>query len=220
METAHSHRFIAVEGPIGVGKSSLAAKLAETFNCELIKENTQDNPFLEHFYQHSEQSALPVQLHFLTERAKQWDQLCQRNIFSDGLVTDFMLEKDPIFAQLTLTPEEYKLYEQMYQTLSIQATKADLVIYLQAPVDTLVSRIRGRGISFEKKISRDYLQRLSDAYTQFFHHYEQSPLLIVNAAEINPLDNEADYQQLLQHIKSTRSGRHFINPLPTTLSSY
>ena len=220
MDTAHSHRFIAVEGPIGVGKSSLAAKLAETFNCELIKENTQDNPFLEHFYQHSEQSALPVQLHFLTERAKQWDQLCQRNIFSDGLVTDFMLEKDPIFAQLTLTPEEYKLYEQMYQTLSIQATKADLVIYLQAPVDTLVSRIRGRGISFEKKISRDYLQRLSDAYTQFFHHYEQSPLLIVNAAEINPLDNEADYQQLLQHIKSTRSGRHFINPLPTTLSSY
>jgi len=220
METAHSHRFIAVEGPIGVGKSSLAAKLAETFNCELIKENTQDNPFLEHFYQHSEQSALPVQLHFLTERAKQWDQLCQRNIFSDGLVTDFMLEKDPIFAQLTLTPEEYKLYDQMYQTLSIQATKADLVIYLQAPVDTLVSRIRGRGISFEKKISRDYLQRLSDAYTQFFHHYEQSPLLIVNAAEINPLDNEADYQQLLQHIKSTRSGRHFINPLPTTLSSY
>ena len=131
-----------------------------------------------------------------------------------------MLEKDPIFAQLTLTPEEYKLYDQMYQTLSIQATKADLVIYLQAPVDTLVSRIRGRGISFEKKISRDYLQRLSDAYTQFFHHYEQSPLLIVNAAEINPLDNEADYQQLLQHIKSTRSGRHFINPLPTTLSSY
>jgi len=220
MDTAHSHRFIAVEGPIGVGKSSLAAKLAETFNCELIKENTQDNPFLEHFYQHSEQSALPVQLHFLTERAKQWDQLCQRNIFSDGLVTDFMLEKDPIFAQLTLTPEEYKLYDQMYQTLSIQATKADLVIYLQAPVDTLVSRIRGRGISFEKKISRDYLQRLSDAYTQFFHHYEQSPLLIVNAAEINPLDNEADYQQLLQHIKSTRSGRHFINPLPTTLSSY
>jgi len=220
METAHSHRFIAIEGPIGVGKSSLAAKLAETFSCELVKENAQDNPFLEHFYQHTEQSALPVQLHFLTERAKQWDQLCQRNIFSGGLVTDFMLEKDPIFAQLTLTPEEYKLYDQMYQTLSVQATKADLVIYLQAPVDTLLNRIHGRGIRFEKKISRDYLQKLSDAYTQFFHRYDQSPLLIVNASEINPLDNEADYQQLLQHIKSTRSGRHFINPLPTTLSSY
>lgn len=216
MKTVQKHRFIAVEGPIGVGKTSLAEKIAKTFNSELVKENIIENPFLEHFYQHNKQSALPVQLHFLTERAKQWDTLSQGITTSNGLVSDFLLEKDPIFAGLTLTAEEHKLYQQMYDGLSIQSTQPDLVIYLQAPVDTLLNRIHQRGISFEKKISREYLQKLSDAYTQFFHRYERSPLLIVNAAEINPLDNEADYQQLLQHIKSSRTGKHFVNPLAHT----
>lgn len=220
MDNSQPHKFIAVEGPIGVGKSSLAAKLSKSLNCELVKERASENPFLEHFYKNSEQSALPVQLHFLTERVKQWNELCQNDIFSKGIVTDFMLEKDRLFAQLTLTVEEFKLYDQMYQSLSVQSTKADLIVYLQAPVDVLQKRIQHRGINYEQQISRHYLQQLSDAYTQFFHHYDDCPLLIVNAAEINPMENEADYEQLLEHICSTRSGRHFINPLPTTLSAY
>lgn len=212
-------KFIAIEGPIGVGKSSLAERLATSFGCDVVREKADENPFLEHFYRHPEQSALPVQLHFLTERVKQWNELCQNELFSKGIVADFMLEKDRLFAQLTLTTEEFKLYDQMYQTLSVQKTNADLVVYLQAPVDVLLSRIKKRGIHHEKGIDRHYLQNLSDTYTQFFHHYDSSPLLIVNAADINPVDNDADYQELLHHICTTRSGRHFINPLPIPLTA-
>ncbi len=214
LETAQPPKFIVIEGPIGVGKSSLAKRLAKSFGCDVVKEKADENPFLEHFYTHTEQSALPVQLHFLTERVKQWNALSQNDIFSKGVISDFMLEKDPLFAKLTLTDEEYKLYDQMYQSLSVQVTKADLIVYLQAPVDVLQARIKKRGIQHEKGISRQYLQKLSDAYTGFFHHYDSGPLLIVNASDINPVDNDADYEQLLQHICTTRSGRHYINPLP------
>lgn len=214
LETSQPPKFIVVEGPIGVGKSSLAQKLAVSFSCDIVKEKADENPFLEHFYTHTNQSALPVQLHFLTERAKQWNELGQDDLFSTGVVADFMLEKDRLFAKLTLTSEEFKLYDQMYQSLAIQPIKADLVVYLQAPVDALQSRIRKRGIKHEKNISGEYLQKLSDAYTKFFHHYDAGPLLIVNASDINPVDNDEDYQQLLKHICSTRAGRHFLNPLP------
>jgi len=214
LETAQPPKFIVVEGPIGVGKSSLAKRLAKSFGCDAVKEKADENPFLEHFYTNTDQSALPVQLHFLTERVKQWNELSQSDIFSSGVVSDFMLEKDPIFAKLTLTDEEYKLYDQMYRSLSVQATKADLIVYLQAPVEVLQTRIKKRGIKHEKKISGEYLQKLSDAYTAFFHNYNSGPLLIVNASDINPVDNDADYEHLLKHICSTRSGRHFINPLP------
>ncbi len=219
IEQLKAPKFIAIEGPIGVGKSSLAERLANSFGCDVVKEKADDNPFLEHFYKHPEQSALPVQLHFLTERVKQWNELSQNDLFSKGIVADFMLEKDRLFAQLTLTAEEFKLYDQMYQTLSVQKTNADLVVYLQAPVDTLLKRIKKRGIHHETGITRDYLKQLSDSYTQFFHHYDSSPLLIVNAADINPVDNDADYQQLLHHICATRSGRHFVNPLPINLTA-
>ncbi|ORU94518.1 MAG: deoxyadenosine kinase [Cycloclasticus sp. symbiont of Bathymodiolus heckerae] len=214
LEPLQPPKFIVVEGAIGVGKSSLAKRLAKSFSCDVVKEKADENPFLEHFYTHTNQSALPVQLHFLTERVKQWNDLCQNDLFSRGIVSDFMLEKDRLFAKLTLTEEEFKLYDQMYKTLSVQSTHADLVVYLQAPVDVLQSRIRKRGIQHEKNISGAYLQKLSDAYTEFFHHYDDSPLLIVNASDINPIDNDADYEQLLKHICSTRSGRHFLNPLP------
>ncbi len=213
-ETTLPPKFIVVEGPIGVGKSSLAKRLAKSFNCDMVKEKADENPFLEHFYTHTDQSALPVQLHFLTERAKQWNDLSQNDLFSSGVVTDFMLEKDPIFAKLTLTDEEYKLYDQMYRSLCVKRARADLVVYLQAPVEVLLARIKKRGVKHEKNISGEYLQKLSNAYTEFFHHYDTSPLLIVNASDINPIDNDADYEQLLKHICSIRSGRHFLNPLP------
>jgi deoxyadenosine/deoxycytidine kinase len=214
LDTSKPPKFIVVEGPIGVGKSSLAKRLAKSFSCDVVKEKADENPFLEHFYTSNDHSALPVQLHFLTERVKQWEALSQNDLFSSGVVSDFMLEKDPIFAKLTLTNEEYKLYDQMYQSLSVQTTKADLVVYLQAPVDVLIKRIKSRGIKHEKNISGEYLQKLSDAYTEFFHHYDAGPLLIVNASDINPVDNDNDYEQLLKHICSTRSGRHYLNPLP------
>ncbi|MGB1702712.1 MAG: deoxynucleoside kinase, partial [Cycloclasticus sp.] len=187
---------------------------AKSFSCDVVKEKADENPFLEHFYTKKNQSALPVQLHFLTERAKQWNELSQKDLFSTGIVADFMLEKDRLFAKLTLTNEEFKLYDQMYQSLAIQTTKADLVVYLQAPVETLQSRIRKRGIKHEKNISEEYLQKLSEAYTDFFHRYDAGPLLIVNASDINPVDNDDDYEQLLKHICSTRAGRHYLNPLP------
>jgi len=214
LETSQPPKFIVVEGPIGVGKSSLAKRLAKSFSCDVVKEKADENPFLEHFYTKKNQSALPVQLHFLTERAKQWNELSQKDLFSTGIVADFMLEKDRLFAKLTLTDEEFKLYDQMYQSLAIQTTKADLVVYLQAPVETLQSRIRKRGIKHEKNISGEYLQKLSEAYTDFFHRYDAGPLLIVNASDINPVDNDDDYEQLLKHICSTRAGRHYLNPLP------
>lgn len=210
----NTHQFIVVEGPIGVGKSSLAKRLAESLHAEYVKERAEENPFLEHFYNHPQQSALPVQLHFLTERVKQWNELIQQDIFSKPVISDFMLEKDRLFAELTLSAEEFKLYDQMYQSLSVQTTKPDLVVYLQAPPDVLISRIKKRGVTFERNITADYLKTLSEKYTEYFHRYDQSPLLIVNAADINPIDNDADYEQLLTRICNTRSGRHFLNPLP------
>ena len=138
LEIAQPPKFIVVEGPIGVGKSSLAKRLAKSFACDVVKEKADDNPFLEHFYTRTDQSALPVQLHFLTERVKQWNELSQSDIFSSGVISDFMLEKDPLFAKLTLNDEEFKLYDQMYQSLSVQATKADLIVYL---IDSLYLQI-------------------------------------------------------------------------------
>jgi len=212
-KTNKAPMFIAIEGAIGVGKSSLANKLARSLNGTLIKENVDDNPFLEQFYSLNKQSALPLELHFLLARAKQWSHLVEHDFSSQHLVSDFILQKDPIFAQQTLNDDEYHLYQQIYQSMNIPMRTPDLVIYLQAPVDTLQARIKQRGVTYEKNISNSYLQQLSNAYTNFFHHYDASPLLIVNSSEINPVDNEADYQQLLNHICSTHSGRHYLNPL-------
>jgi len=213
LEANKAPTFIAIEGSIGVGKSSLANKLAGSLNGTLVKENVDDNPFLEQFYSLNKQSALPLELHFLLARAKQWSHLVEHDFSSQHLVCDFILQKDPIFAQQTLNADEYHLYQQIYQSMNIPMRTPDLVIYLQAPVDALQARIKQRGVKYEKNISNSYLQQLSNAYTNFFHHYDASPLLIVNSSEINPVDNEADYQQLLSHICSTHSGRHFLNPL-------
>lgn len=211
MPEAHS-RYLVVEGPIGVGKTSLAQLLAETLGAELLLERAEENPFLERFYRDPRHAALPTQLSFLFQRARQLQQLRQGDIFTPARVADFMLEKDRLFAQLNLDDDEMALYEQVYQHLSLDAPVPDLVVYLQAPVEVLMRRILRRGTAYEHFIQREYLERVAGAYAHFFHYYNRSPLLIVNASDINLVDNEADYAQLVREIRRVRSGRHYFNP--------
>jgi deoxyadenosine/deoxycytidine kinase len=211
------HRYIVVEGPIGVGKTTLARKLAESYGCDLLLEGAAENPFLPRFYENPRAAALPTQLFFLLQRARQLQELRQADMFNPVRVADFLMDKDRLFAAITLDEHELALYEQVYAQLTVDAPKPDLVIYLQAPVEVLLSRISHRGVAHEKLIETAYLQRLSNAYVEFFYHYNDAPLLIVNAKDIDVAGNERDYQQLLQRIRSIRSGRHYFNPAPDLL---
>lgn len=213
--TASPHRFIVVEGPIGVGKTSLARRLAKSFDADLVLEQAEENPFLERFYRNPKSGALPTQLFFLFQRARQLEDLQQQDLFAVTRVGDYLLDKDRLFARLTLDAEEYNLYEQVYAKLSISAPPPDLVVYLQAPVDVLMERIARRGIKYEQQIERAYLERLMEAYARFFHEYSASPLLIVNAAQVDFVGNDADYAQLVEHVLRTKRGRHYFNPLKT-----
>ncbi len=205
-------RYLVVEGPIGVGKTSLAQRLAETFDGEPLLERAEENPFLERFYRDPKNAALPTQLSFLFQRARQMQRLRQGDIFTPLRIADFMLEKDRLFAQLNLDDDEFSLYEQVYQHLTLDALLPDLVIYLQAPVEVLMQRVVRRGVGYEQFIQRDYLDRVASAYAYFFHHYSRSPLLIVNTADINPVDSEEDYGLLVKEISRVGSGRHYFNP--------
>lgn len=209
--------YVVVEGPIGVGKTSLAMRLADAFDATPLLERPEENPFLERFYQSRKHFALPTQLFFLFQRARQIEPLKQSDMFSNGYVADFLLDKDKLFARANLDDDELRLYEQVYAQMSLSLPVPDLVIYLQAPVDVLVERVRRRGVEYERLIEREYLQTLVDAYTQFFHHYTAAPLLVVNAERINIVDSDADFQMLLTHIRKIRSGRHFLNPLAASL---
>jgi deoxyguanosine kinase len=205
--------YIVVEGPIGVGKTSLARRLADVFGAQPLLEEPESNPFLERFYQARKAYALPTQLYFLFQRARQIQALKQAELFTSGHVGDFLIDKDKLFARANLDDDELRLYEQVYALTIRDLPVPDLVIYLQAPVDVLMERVRRRGIGYERLIDRDYLKLLVDAYTQFFHHYSASPLLVVNASDINLVDSDADFEMLLRHIRKVRSGRHFFNPL-------
>lgn len=214
-----SPRQVVVEGPIGVGKTSLVKRLVDSLGYSSLLEDPDDNPFLERFYRDPRGAAFATQLHFLFQRSKQLESLRQGDLFSGrGLVADFLFAKDRLFAELTLDRHELALYDQVYNRLSMEAPRPDLVVYLQAPVPVLMQRIRRRNRPSEQDLDVDYLQRLSDAYTQFFYHYDQSPLLIVNAAEINPVDKDGDYQLLLERICNAGPGKHYFNPAPLDLS--
>ena len=209
--------FIVVEGPIGVGKTSLAKRLAHSFDSELLLEGADENPFLERYYKKPGEAALPTQLFFLFQRARQMQELRQHDLFQPVRVSDFLMEKDRLFAELTLQDDEFDLYEQVYANMTIDAPVPDLVIYLQAPVEVLLQRINKRGIEAEKRISAAYLQRLVDGYTSFFYQYNSAPLLIVNASEIDLVNSTQDYQLLLERVQNVRSGRHYFNPQPFEL---
>ena len=206
-------RYIVVEGPIGVGKTSLARRLADSFETELLLEEAEENPFLERFYRDPRSGALAAQLFFLFQRVRQMQAMRQADLFQPVRVADFLMEKDRLFAEITLDADELKLYEQVYYHLAVDAPVPDLVIYLQAPEDVLLKRIARRGIRYERKIDADYLRRLSEAYARMFLDYEASPVLIVNATHIDLIDNEKDYQALLEQIRITRRGRQYFNPL-------
>lgn len=210
-------RYIAIEGPIGVGKTTLAKNLALTFNYDTLLERAEENPFLARFYANEKNAALPTQLFFLFQRMQQLNELCQADMFEPVRVADFLLEKDQLFAQATLSEEELRLYQQVYNHLTIDAPTPDLVIYLQAPVDVLLRRIQTRGEPSEQRIDADYLKQLNDAYTRFFHYYDAAPLLIVNAAEIDWVNNPSDYRDLVNFMLELKTGRHYYNPQPSIL---
>lgn len=204
-------RHIVVEGPIGAGKTSLARRLSARFDAQLVLEEPQANPFLERFYRDSARYAMATQLSFLFQRISQLRDIAQRDLFSQSAVSDFLLEKDGLFARLTLSDDELALYQQIFEHLQPQAPQPDLVIYLQATPDTLVERVQRRGIPMETSISEDYLRALADAYSRFFHHYDAAPVLIVNTEHLNPVDRDEDFELLVHHVSIMKGRREFFN---------
>jgi deoxyguanosine kinase len=204
-------RFIAVEGPIGAGKTSLARRLSERIGAALLLERPDENPFLARFYQDMPRYALPVQLFFLFQRAGQLRELTQLDLFKRATIADFLLDKDPLFARITLSGEELHLYDRIYETLKPQAPRPDLVIYLQARAETLIERVRSRGIAFERPISADYLALLADTYTRYFYHYSEAPVLIVNSERLNFVKQDRDLDLLMERMAAMRGGREFFN---------
>jgi deoxyadenosine/deoxycytidine kinase len=205
------YRYIVVEGPIGLAKTSLARRLAEHLRAELLLEQPEQNPFLARFYQDMERYALPTQLFFLFQRFNQLRNLAQIDMFSRVTVADFLLDKDPLSARLTLNDEELHLYRQIYATLAPQSPRPDLVIYLQAQAETLIGRVRRRGAEFERPMSEAYLALVADSYNRFFYHHSGTPVLIVNSERLNFADRPADFGLLLERIQAMRGQREFFN---------
>ena len=210
-------KYIAIEGPIGVGKTTLANKIASTFNYDAFLEQPTENPFLKNFYRNPSQSALATQLFFLFQRMQQIQDLKQRSLFETVRVADFLIEKDRLFAEVTLSNEEMDLYDKVYDHITLDAPTPELVIYLQAPIDVLKERITKRGNINEQYLTLEYLEKLNDAYSRFFLDYNDAPLLIINAADINLESNESDYESLITTIMSNPKGKNFINPQPSII---
>ena len=206
--------YIAIEGPIGVGKTSLAKRLAHDFEAELILEQPEANPFIDKFYQDPKTMALPTQLCFLFQRSKQLKSISQSDMFSTCRIADFVMNKDMLFAEATLDKDEMDLYKQVHSNMTFEAPKPDLVVYLQAPYDTLLTRIQRGGKGQQKRIEPEYLKKIADTYANFFHYYDDSPLLIVNASGLDIVNNDNDYEQLKARILEVQGGRHYFNPIP------
>ena len=204
--------YTAVEGPIGVGKTTLAKRLAELFDYQLLLEDAHENPFLDKFYENRRQNALATQLFFLFQRVQKMDDLKQQDMFKPLRIADFLIDKDPIFAKVNLDPDEFELYRKVYGQMTVDAPTPDLVIYLQASVDRLLERIDRRGIASERTISRQYLEELNEVYSEFFLYYDAAPLLIVNANQLDLVSRQEDFAQLVDYALDIKAGRHYFNP--------
>ena len=204
-------RHIAVEGPIGVGKTSLARRLAERLGAELLLEQPGENPFLARFYKDMARYALPTQLFFLFQRARQLEALAQPDMFGRATVSDFLLDKDPLFARLTLSADEMTLYQRIYDAVRPQAPAPDLVVYLQAQPSTLVERVKRRAAEFERGITDEYLALLAESYARFFYGYTAAPVLIVNSENLNFVSRDADLELLLARMRGMKSRREFFS---------
>ena len=215
--TASAPNFIAIEGPIGVGKTTLAKRLAETFGKQVLLEPSFENPFLESFYANGSKFALPTQLYFLLNRARQLAEIPQPGILERQLVSDFLFEKDRLFAELTLNKEELKLYDEITLNLSLNIPKPNLVVYLQAPTSVLIERIKDRGVLVEKNIKEAYLGGLSESYSKFFLYYDDAPVLTVNSTYSDFISNEEHYDALVEQILSMRGSHQFFSPNPSLL---
>ncbi len=205
------YKYVVVEGPIGAGKTSLTTKIAASWGAQTLLEQPLDNPFLEKFYRDPTRHALATQMFFLFQRMNQLRDLTQADLFAGPVVSDFLLDKDPIFARLTLGDEELQLYRQLYEHLKPQAATPDLVIYLQAQPETLIERVKKRGIGMEAGMSETYLYRLCESYSRFFYHYDAAPLLIVNTEHLNPIERDEDFTLLMMRIANMRGKREFFN---------
>ncbi|MFP5409663.1 MAG: deoxynucleoside kinase [Gammaproteobacteria bacterium] len=205
------YRYVVVEGPIGAGKTSLTHKLAERLGADTLLENAGDNPFLPRFYQEPRRYALPTQLHFLFDRARQLRDLAQGDLFRAGTVSDFLIDKDMLFARLNLDDDEFELYQKVYADLAPQAPAPDLVIYLQAPTQALQERVNRRGIDYERSMDASYLEKLANSYSEFFHRYDAAPLLMVNTTNLNFAQRDADFELLLERMQKMRGPREFFS---------
>lgn len=206
------YRYVVVEGPIGAGKTTLARRLGERLGAELMLEQPAENPFLGRFYQDMARYALPVQLFFLFQRARLLERLAQPDMFARGAtVSDFLLDKDPLFARITLSSDELALYEKIYEALRPRAPVPDLVIYLQAGSATLIERVRRRGSGYERGMSEEYLALLAESYARFFYHYAAAPVLIVNSENLNFVERDADFELLVSRVRGMKSRREFFN---------
>ena len=211
------HRYIVVEGPIGVGKSSLTNILSERFAARKVMEVVEENPFLSSFYSDRNKFAFQTQMFFLLSRFKQQQKLFQQDLFASVTVSDYLFAKDRIFAHLTLDPNELSLYERIFEELGPRVAKPDLVIYMQARLEVLLARIKKRGREFERKFDADYLAELARTYNDFFHRYDETPLLVINTSDIDYVESEKDFDELIRALNSIKHGTHYYQPLGTRL---